>query len=244
MSDFQETTPGIALVPAQTDVPTNEKRQRWFEVCLVLLAAFGSSFLNALFILRNGPNAVPLNSSARWSTGILQEVIALLLLGYILSRRSLQFKHLGLRWRVKDVGAGVIVAAISYAAYALGSMLVQSVHYAIYGNFAKSLGGRDFFAHAPIAAIPFVLLNPFFEELIVRAYLITEVTDLTGSSILAIAVSVAVQSSYHLYYGWTGAISLSFQFLIFAAYYVRFRHILPIIVAHGIFDIYGIVRLW
>jgi hypothetical protein len=36
---------------------TGEKRQRWFEVCLVLLAACGSSILNALFILRNGPNS-------------------------------------------------------------------------------------------------------------------------------------------------------------------------------------------
>jgi len=92
--------------------------------------------------------------------------------------------------------------------------------------------------------IPFVLLNPFFEELIVRAYLMTEVQDLTGSSALAILVSVIVQFSYHLYYGWAGAISLSFQFLIFALYYARSRNISPVIVAHGLFDIYGIVRLW
>jgi len=176
--------------------------------------------------------------------GILQESIALLLLAYVLSRRSLRIKDLGMRWRLQDAGVGLIVACASYAAYLLGSMLVQSVHYAIYGNFAKFLGGRDFFAHPPATVIPFVLLNPFFEELIVRAYLMTEVQDLTGSSALAILVSVIVQFSYHLYHGWAGAISLSFQFLIFALYYARSRNISPVIVAHGLFDIYGIVRLW
>jgi membrane protease YdiL (CAAX protease family) len=244
MSNVQATTSDIASSHVQAEVPVGEKRRRWFEVCLVLLAACGSSFLNAIFILRNGVNAVPHNSNERWLIGILQEVISLLLLGYVLSRRSLRFKDLGLRWRLGDLGMGLLVAAISYASYVLGSMLVHYVHYAMYGVLAKSLSGRDFFAHPPAAAIPFALLNPFFEELIVRAYLMTEVSELTGSSILAIAVSVAVQFSYHLYYGWTGAISLSFQFLIFAVYYARSRRILPVIVAHALFDIYGIVHLW
>ena len=64
-------------------------------------------------------------------------------------------------------------------------------------------------------AVPYSLLNPFFEELTVRAYLMSEVQDLTGSMNLAAFLSVVVQFSYHLYYGWTGAIALSFQFLIF-----------------------------
>ncbi len=244
MSNSLQTNAEIAPVPVQTEMPAGEKRQRWFEVGLVLLAACGSSFLNALFILRNGPNSVPQNSNQRWLIGLFQEVISLLLLGYVLSRRGLGFKDLGLRWRLKDAGVGLLVAGISYVAYVLGSMLVHSVHYAIFGNFAKSLSGRGFFAHPPVAAIPFALLNPFFEELIVRAYLMTEVWELTGSSFLAVAVSVAVQSSYHVYYGWAGAISLSFPFLIFAVYYARSRRILPVIVAHGISDIYGIVHLW
>jgi membrane protease YdiL (CAAX protease family) len=244
MSNSPQTAIDIASAHVQAEVPASERRQRWFEVCLVLLAACGSSFMNALFILRNGPIAVPHNSNERWLIGIFQEVIALLLLGYVLSRRSLRFKDLGLRWRLRDAGVGLLVAGISYAAYVLGSMLVHLVHYAMYGVLAKSLSGKDFFAHPSVASIPFALLNPFFEELIVRAYLMTEILDLTRSSILAIAVSVAVQFSYHLYYGWTGAISLSFQFLIFAVYYARSRRILPIIVAHGLFDIYGLVRLW
>ena len=244
MSDFPQTTVDAAPALGRTETPKGERRRRWFEVCLVLLVACGGSFMNSVFILKNGPNAALHNSNERWLYGILQESIALLLLAYVLSRRSLRFKDLGLRWRPKDMGVGILVAAISYFAYVLGAMLVHSVHYAIYGNPANFLGGGDFFAHPSAVVIPFVLLNPFFEELIVRAYLMTEVCDLTGSSTLAIAASVIVQFSYHLYYGWAGAISLSFQFLIFALYYARSRRILPVIVAHGLFDIYGIARLW
>ena len=103
---------------------------------------------------------------------------------------------------------------------------------------------KDFFAHPPVVAIPFSLLNPFFEELIVRAYLMAEVIELTGSSTMAVALSVGVQFSYHLYYGWVGAISLSFFFLALALYYVRSRCAFPVIVAHGFLDVYALIRLW
>jgi membrane protease YdiL (CAAX protease family) len=100
------------------------------------------------------------------------------------------------------------------------------------------------FGHTDISAIPFFLVNPFFEELIVRAYLMTEVRALTGSATLAAAISVALQTTYHLYYGWEGALSLAFQFLVFAIYYAKTRKATPVIVAHGAFDLLSLVRLW
>src|SRR6202171_224093 len=244
MCDSPTTIIDATPVGTELEVLASVRRQRWFEVSLVLLVAFGSALVNALFLLKNGPSGTPPMNSARWIIGIVQEVTALLLLGYVLSRRSLRFKDLGLRWSLGDVGVGLLVTGSSFAAYLLGSTIVHLFHYAMYGIMARGPSGSDFFAHPSVAAIPFSLLNPFFEELIVRAYLMTEVLDLTGSSSLAVALSVAVQFSYHLYYGWAGAISLSFQFLIFALYYARSRRALPIIVAHGFFDIYGLVRLW
>lgn len=109
---------------------------------------------------------------------------------------------------------------------------------------ATSPAAKTFFGHPSLlVAFAFCLLNPFFEELIVRAYLMTEIIELTGSSALAVVLSVVVQFSYHLYYGWTGAASLCFQFLTFALYYARSRRALPIIMAHGFFDVFGMLRL-
>jgi membrane protease YdiL (CAAX protease family) len=61
--------------------------------------------------------------------------------------------------------------------------------------------------------------------------------------VLAVLLSVALQFSYHLYYGWYGAASVSCSFLLFSLYYARTRKALPIVVAHGLIDVYGMIRL-
>jgi membrane protease YdiL (CAAX protease family) len=244
MVDSTPAVIDVAPVAAHAGLPADEKRHRWFELNLVLLIACGGGIVNALFLLHNGPTATLGSSSLRWSYGIVHEFSVLALLAYVLSRRGLGFKSLGFGWSIRDVGVGLLVTGVSLAAYFLGSTLIQLFHHAAYGSFAKGPGGREFFAHPSVVFIPFVILNPFFEELVVRAYLMSEVFALTGSRARAILTSVVVQSSYHLYYGWAGAISLSFLFLTFALYYMRSRRALPIIVAHGLFDLYALFRVW
>jgi membrane protease YdiL (CAAX protease family) len=242
MSDIATISQTTSL--AEIELPAASKRLRWFEVSLVLLISCGTSLLNSLYLLRNGPGAMAHGSSVRWSIGIVHEVAGLLLLGYVLSRRNLGFQDLGLRWSIRDIGAGLLVAVASYCAYALGYLLIHFLQTLIFLSAARGPTGSDFFGHPSIVAVPFFLLNPFFEELIVRAYLMTEVIELTGSSSLAVSLSVVVQFSYHLYYGWEGAIAMSFLFLFFALYYLRSRRALSVIVAHGFFDISALLRLW
>jgi membrane protease YdiL (CAAX protease family) len=71
----------------------------------------------------------------------------------------------------------------------------------------------------------------------------TEVKELTGSTALAIGFSVFLQASYHLYYGWYGALSIAFLFLVFAIYYARSKRAGPIIFAHAAFDFYALIRM-
>jgi membrane protease YdiL (CAAX protease family) len=244
MSISRDVTMSESRTSPQNELSDKERRQRWFEVCLVILVAFGGHVLSALYYQIQGPNALPQASSSKFAGSIMQEITALLLLGYILSRRGLRFSSLGLRWSLTDLGMGLFVTAFSYAAYGAGYMLVQTVHHLVYGSWADSPTTLDFFMHPSVLAIPLAVLNPFFEELIVRAYLMTEVVELTGSSTLAVALSVFVQFSYHLYYGWGGAISVAFFFLALALYYARSRRVLPVIVAHGLSDVYALIRLW
>lgn len=244
MADSVPAIIDAAPVTAPADMPAAERRQRWFELILVLLIACAGGIINAVYLLHNGPTASLGTSSLRWTYGIVHEISVLLLLAYVLSRRGLRFNSLGFQWTIRDVGVGLLVTGVSLAAYVLGSTLIQLFHYTAYGSFAKGPDGRVFFAHPSIVFIPFTVINSFFEELIVRAYLMTEVFALTGSRTRAIVTSVLVQSSYHLYYGWAGMTSLSFLFLAFALYYMRSRRALPIIVAHGLFDLYALFRVW
>ena len=68
-------------------------------------------------------------------------------------------------------------------------------------------------------SIAFVCLNPFFEELIVRGYLMTELFELGGSGVLAIVISTLVQMSYHLYQGFANGIVLTTVFAVFSIYF-------------------------
>jgi membrane protease YdiL (CAAX protease family) len=236
--------PTESASPAIPPAPIATQRQRWFEVALVMLVAFAGSILGSIYVLKNIPGSNTQLTAPRLILGVVQEITSLLLLGYVLSRTARRFRDIGMRWSRGDVGIGLFVAVASYIAYVTGYYALSRIHSAIYGAPIPHAPVQTIFGHLGFAAIPFILINPFFEELIVRAYLMTELIDLTGSSALAVAVSVALQFSYHLYYGWWIALSLAFQFLVFALFYAASRRALPIVTAHSLFDLYALLRLW
>ncbi len=221
-----------------------EKRLRWFELSLVLLICFAGPIVSSVDILIRGRGAVSPVLGAGWTNSIIHEVAGLLLIGYVLGRRRIGIAALGLRWSFRDLGAGAALAITAYLAYAAGPYLIHLPGGGMYSQSHSGDLARKIFGHPSVMAILYSLLNPFYEELIVRAYLMTEVKALTGSWMLSAALSVLIQFSYHLYYGWEGAIALSFLFLVFSIYYALTQKATPIIVAHGVFDIWGLIRLW
>lgn len=223
--------------------PEDGRRLRWFELGLVLLVALG----NFVFSSFNRYAGVPVrwggSQNLRWAAMLAQEMIALLLLGYVLSRRKLRISDLGLRWSPGELGPGALVAAVSYGAYMLGYMVLTWAHGRLFGSPAHGASLHSLFGYANVMMLVFSLVNPFFEELIVRAYLMTEIKELTGSWTLAALVSTVLQTAYHLYYGWTMALALGCQFLVFSMYYARTRRAMPLVVAHAVFDLVGVVQL-
>ena len=220
-----------------------DKRLRWFELVLVLLVCFGTSIIHSVFIAIYGSGALTHRMEGEWTNGIFHEVTGLLLTGYVLARRKNGFADLGLRWSFRGLGSGLLVALAALLFYGAGQFLLHLVAPGIYAPQHSSQVAHQLFGNPPLVAVPFYFLNPFFEELIVRAYLMTEVKALSGSWTLSAALSVLVQFSYHLYYGLGGAIALSFLFLAFATYYARTQKATPIILAHGIFDLLALVRM-
>ncbi len=117
---------------------------------------------------------------------------------------------------------------------------VQLLYRSYSGHFIepKSYSGFGFGISA--LSVTFILLNPFFEELIVRAYTMSEMIRLGGSGWLAVLISVAVQMSYHLYQGAAGAITITIIFTVFSIYYVRTRRVVPLILAHLGYDLHAL----
>jgi membrane protease YdiL (CAAX protease family) len=241
----QLTVPNDALpVESPPKLARVSQRLRWFELVLVLSISFGQYVFGSLYLLSTGQVGTFNRPASQWAMGLFQEATSLALLGYVLWRRKLRFPDIGLRWSNADILRGVGVAVGAYLSYTVGSFVVWESHRSIFGAANGGLTAQSLHAHPGIIAIPFSLLNPLFEELIVRAFLMTEIIELTGSAALAVGLSVLLQTSYHLYYGWQGALSLAFQFVVFALYFAKTRRATPIILAHGAFDLLWLVRFW
>lgn len=117
------------------------------------------------------------------------------------------------------------------------AFVIELGHKFFFGNFVVPPNIAAMFPRASLVAmVPFFVLNPFYEELIVRGYLMTEVEELSGSVIAAVMASVVLQTSYHLYQGWLAATLHFVTFLILSIYYTRTRKLLPVLVVHAVFD--------
>jgi membrane protease YdiL (CAAX protease family) len=244
MTTVSTATPDNTFPDDPTERPSENKRLRYFEVCLVLLISLSSSFLSSLYLYLHGPTSLTQGTPFRWTNAFLHHVLALVLMGYVLTRSGRRYRDLGLRWSFRDCGIGALLAMGSFVSAVFAAFVVQFIHRMLYGTLLINPHGREFWGHPGTILLPYLILTPFFEEMIVRAYLMTEIMDLTGSSALAVLVSVLVQASYHLYYGWYGASVLVFAFLVLALHYARYRRALPVIVAHELYDLVVFIHLW
>ena len=179
----------------------------------------------------------------RLLSALIAEAGSLAVLWYVLSSQRRNWKDIGwkLRWTDMPLAVGL------YLATSLASILIYlpiqisyqeySGHYLTPKTLHGMLGGG-----ISVLSITFVLLNPFFEELIVRGYFMSEVLELGGGGALAVLASVLVQMSYHLYQGFANCIALTVTFTIFAIYFLRTRRIAPLVMVHFIIDAYALIR--
>jgi membrane protease YdiL (CAAX protease family) len=84
------------------------------------------------------------------------------------------------------------------------------------------------------------LINPIFEELIVVGYLIPVLEKMKNLT-FAINVSVMIRLLYHLYQGPVGVVSIVPMGLLFAYWYAYKRNLWPLLIAHFIEDLLGLV---
>jgi membrane protease YdiL (CAAX protease family) len=215
---------------------------RWLELLLVLTVAIAQPLYSAIILLIRGPNPSPSISGLGYMFGTVRALTALLLLWYVLKRSGRRFADIGFEWSIQEVAIGILVALAGAAFIFCGTGLIYAIEYAIYHSYMAMPAARNFFPKPSWSSLPYHIVNPFFEELIVRAYLMTEIRALTGSIALAVLISVVVQTSYHLYYGWLGAASIAFIFLAYSLYYARWRRALPTVVAHGLVNLQALLR--
>lgn len=198
------------------------RRLRVFELALVVATGFLLSTFWALESLWTGE---PLPAET-WVTGVERTIDAALgiaLLGYVLYRQGRSLGSLGLTAKLSDVGWALLIMFFT--------RLIQ-----------MPIG----LAMAPFDPTPSPVAEPGWlvavipsaakEELIVRAFLMTEVAALTGSMGVAVVASVVVQTLYHLYWGVPAALVCAGGFFVSSVFYANTRRITPVIVAHALYN--------
>jgi len=174
----------------------------------------------------------------RWWYAISHQVGGLALLWYVLRRRSQNFSDLGFFWKAKEVAvAPLLWIACAIVAYIFRRTIQSFGGFPSNGDPNERVAAYLFANRIGIGTIVFQLVNPFFEELIVRAYVMTRVRELTNSLALAIIASVVLQVSYHFYQGVWMALSYTGVFLVLSLYYAKTNRILAPILTHLIFDV-------
>ncbi|MBK9284379.1 MAG: CPBP family intramembrane metalloprotease [Sphingobacteriaceae bacterium] len=81
-----------------------------------------------------------------------------------------------------------------------------------------------------------VIVNSFFEELLLIGYLFKRFEKLHPA--LIILISSIIRASFHTYLGWQNLPSVFILALIFGLYYTRQKKLWPIIIAHAIGNIF------
>lgn len=243
-----DTTSGSSQ---KVQTPTESKRLRLLELLLVCAVAFGGGLLYSLFAVVTGSNLQRydlMGGAARTFYGLFEQFTALALLVYVLFRQGRSLRDIGLSFTWKDLPRSLLLALV---AVVVSWVWAWTLYYGVIavtghppqtkaGNMGFLQGGAESWTLYPI--LVYVLVNPWMEELLVRAFVMTEVRALTGRVGAAVAASVAVQVGYHFYQGVYPALSYLLLFLTFSLYYVRSGRIFPVILAHLYFDIAALLR--
>ncbi|MGA8037388.1 MAG: CPBP family intramembrane glutamic endopeptidase [Candidatus Acidiferrales bacterium] len=211
---------------------------RWFELALVLAIAFLRPLTGSIHIFMSGQEKFAGTSPLGWVFAAASDVLVIVLLGYVLARSGRKFWDIGLRWSFADCGVGVALAVRALIVNAIGAGVIAVALNELgisVSHTTNHYWGRGTF-WTPWSFL-YLLVTPAFEELLVRAYLMTELIELTGSTALSVVASTLFQASYHIYYGWFGVTTVALIFVTFALYFARYRRALPCIVAHETYDL-------
>lgn len=171
---------------------------------------------------------------------IVYQAIGLTCLYFVLRRQKRTLLDLGffLAAPTYEIGHALAIFLGVLFLGVVTRLLVIPLIFLTLGHSQRSFDPAVAFGgHITIFTGVFVFLNAFHEELLVRAFLISELDDLYHRTWLAVGVSVALQTSYHLYQGLPAALAHIPTFLLFSVYYVRTRRIFPVILAHMFVDI-------
>jgi uncharacterized protein len=210
------------------------------EFLVVVTWAFGLPIFASIMSLGvPSDSAAPVFTNAELLATIIFEVVQLGFLTWFLRIRGWTLEKFGLSFSWRGTAAGVVLLGVTYG-LALGAEYTAQF---IFDYDLEAAAARAPKAD-PDLSMQLVFLvsvvNGIFEELFVAGYIITSLTARRGMW-MAINVSVVVRLLYHLYQGPIGIMTVVPMGLLFGYLYSRTRQLWPLMVAHVLLDVIGLL---
>ncbi|MEC0231708.1 CPBP family intramembrane glutamic endopeptidase [Paenibacillus alba] len=208
---------------------------RLFSLFLILFFSISPLLINSLSLFVTG-NSAEYSADSHFIFSIIWEVLSLGILYFVLKKQGRNLQEIGFEFRKTDIWHAIVLY--------IGIYFVYIIAIAISPNFSQAPRNVDFLkTNISIFYVVFILINPFFEELIVRAYTITELKFFIKKEEFSVIASTLIQTSYHLYQGLIPALYVGIMFFIFSIYFVKSKRILPVIIIHLFFDLLAMFNL-
>lgn len=94
-------------------------------------------------------------------------------------------------------------------------------------------------------AVPVLILaavqNSLLEEVVGIGYLLTRLQELGWHPAAAVGVHALLRGAYHFYQGFGGFVGNAVMGVIFALFFLRFRRVMPLVIAHALLDVVAFV---
>lgn len=85
------------------------------------------------------------------------------------------------------------------------------------------------------------VMNGVLEEVVMLAFLFTRLAQLRWRPWQIVALSAVIRGAYHLYQGFGGGLGNLVMGLVFGLFYLRWRRVGPLVVAHVILDLVSFI---
>jgi membrane protease YdiL (CAAX protease family) len=209
------------------------------ELLVVILLAFGLFifFSNQFFfrlIAENLQEKVNYNpSNFKFYFILIYELLIMAMLAYFLKVRGWKLQDFNLDISFKILGIGVLLLMFSNLIlniiYMLPEYLSVNIESTTYQLNIKPT------AHIGIIILSSVIINPIFEEVFLVGYLSKWFSNFTP--VVFIIVSITLRLSYHTYQGLWALTGMTIFGLILTLYYVRYKRLTPVVIAHALFNL-------
>ncbi len=231
------TQPVIETTASATEVPSVSNWLRLVELVFVVLAATYLPYLGTIYYLTGG--SIEHHGPDWYRTAYMlgYEFTGLAIVCYILFRRGQHLSSIGFSLRWRDLWTGALVWVGALAAGVIWSSCYYRIYHAFFGAYPAQRDLHSLFqVHIGVLWAVSLIVNGFYEEGIIRGFVTSDLTALTGNRWIAGAASVLLQIGYHGYQGLTNVMLILPLFLFFAVYYAKTGRLTPLIVAHSLQD--------